>query len=171
MLSPVTLIPLVVVEEDLVAGRAHRGVQRRRRQDDRHPPSCHRNGVQLTHAAGRKLHVRGKVLPRRAEEDRPVVRRERARDFTCGVIRQPLRLAAVRRHDEHVEVAVAVGRECHRLPIVAPHRCEFVRFAEGQRNRIPARYRHRPDVTLVFEEQGLTRRVKSPGTAATTASY
>ncbi len=155
MFSPVALVAFVIVEEDLVARRAHRGVQRRRRQHDRHPPSGHRDGVQLTHAAGGKLHVGGQVLPRGAEEHGAVVGRERARDFTRGVIRQPLRLAAVRRHDEHVEIAVPIGGERHRLPIVAPHRCELVRLAEGQRNRIAARRRHRPDVTLVLEEQGL----------------
>ena len=113
-----------------------------------------------------KLHVRGKVLPRRAEEHRLVVCRERARHFTRRVIREPLRLAASRRHDEHVEAAVAVRCECHRLTIVAPHRREFVRLAQRQRNRIPARCRHRPDVTLVFEEQrlavGRNRRVAQP---------
>ena len=135
--------------------RAHRRIQRRRRQHDRHPASGHGDGVQLAHAAGRKLHVGGEVLPRGAEEHGAVVGRERARDFARGVIRQPLRFTAVRRHDEDVEIAVPVGRERHRLPIVAPHRCEFVRLTQGQRDRMATRRRHRPDITLVFEEQNL----------------
>lgn len=155
MLSPVALVALVVVKEDPVAGRTHRGIQRRRRQDDRHPPSGHGDRVELTHAADRKLPVRCEVLPGGAEEHGAIVRRERAGDFPRRVVRQTLRLTALRRHDEDVEIAVPVGRERHRLPVVTPYRRVFVRLTESQRMGIAAGRRHRPDVTLVFEEQGL----------------
>ncbi len=133
VLPPVALVALDVVINQLPARGVGRCVQRRRGQHLGDAAAGDGDGVELRHDADRELRVGRPLLAVAGEQHRLVVGREAAGDLVGGVERQPRRLAAGRRHDEHVEVAVPVRRERDALAVVAPDGRELVGLAERLR--------------------------------------
>ena len=110
-----------------------------------------RRAVKFRQRGRGKLDVGPRVAALRGEEHVFAVGREVARIIRRGVGRDADRFAAGRRHDEHVEVPMAIRREGDLLPVVRPDRHEIVRVVDRQRRGLAALGRDEVDVAAIGE--------------------
>ena len=96
VLAPLALVALLVVVDDLAAGRIDRGRDGRLGHDEGRLAAGDRDAVELRKGAHGELDVGRRVLTRRAEEDALVVRRKAAGEVGRGVIGQAPGLPAHR---------------------------------------------------------------------------
>src|SRR5882762_1994325 len=72
--------------------------------------------------------------------------------------RQAFGVAAAGGHHKDIKISIAVRSECNAFTIMAPHRSELVRFAEGERNGRAAGRRDGINIALVLEKNDLSIR-------------
>ena len=154
MLPPLVLEALQVRVGDPFAGPVVDGVRCRRGEHLLGHSAVEAHLVKLGLRGRRKQHVGRGVEDRSGEKHRLSVGREARRSLVGRVEGQPLGLAALGGHHEHVEVSVTVRGERDLRSVRRPDWHRVVGVAHGQGLGRPTRRRDLPEVAVVAENHG-----------------